>query len=79
MNLEVTDASKTAIDYIQKNGGSVELIFRTPLKLREHIKPEKYLLPLRDPVTPAWRVRKLQRLSENRGIPVAFPKPKWLL
>jgi large subunit ribosomal protein L15 len=68
-----------AINYIQKAGGSVELVFRTPLKLREHLRPEKYPLPLRDPITPFWRVKKLERLSRDRGIPVSFPKPKWLL
>ena len=34
LHFEVTDASKTAIDYIKANGGSVDLIFRTQLKLR---------------------------------------------
>ncbi len=34
INLEVTDASKTTIDYVIKQGGSVKLIHRTPLKLR---------------------------------------------
>lgn len=43
------------------------------------MRPEKYPLPLRDPITPFWRVKKLQRISEDRGIPIAFPKPKWLL
>jgi len=59
--LEVTDASKIAIDQIQKLGGSVSLVFRTPLKLKEHIYPEKYPLPLREPIAPFWRVKKLQR------------------
>lgn len=32
LHLEVTDASKQTIDYITKQGGSVELVFRTLLK-----------------------------------------------
>ena len=34
LNFEVTDASKTAIDYIQKQGGNVKLIYLNRLKLR---------------------------------------------
>lgn len=41
--------------------------------------PHKYPLPLRDPITPAWKIRKLQRISAHRGIEVSFPKPKWLI
>jgi large subunit ribosomal protein L15 len=58
----VSDASKTAVDYITKQGGSVKLIFRTTLKLREHLYPEKFPIALADPITPYWRVKKLQRL-----------------
>ena len=79
LNFEVTDASKTAIDYIAKQGGNVKLIYRSPLKLKEHVFPEKYPLPLMDPITPNWRVNKLIRKEEARGITIAFPKPKWLL
>ena len=61
LKFEVTDASKAAIKCITKQGGDVKLIHRTPLKLKEHIYPEKYPLPLMDPITPYWRIRKLQR------------------
>jgi large subunit ribosomal protein L15 len=79
LHFEVSDASKTAIDYVTKQGGSVKLIFLTPLKLREHIFPQKYPVPLLDPITPYWRVRKLQRKEGQRGIPISYPKPKWLV
>jgi large subunit ribosomal protein L15 len=79
LQFEVTDASKTAIDYITKQGGSVKLIYRTHLKLREHMYPEKYPIPLLDPITPYWRIKKLQRKEEDRGLPISYPKPKWLL
>jgi hypothetical protein len=36
-------------------------------------------LPLRDPITPFWRVQKLQRLEESKGLPIAYKKPKWML
>jgi large subunit ribosomal protein L15 len=61
LNLEVSDASKSVIKKIQEAGGSIKLIHRTPLKLREHIYPNKYPLPLADPITPWWKVQKLLR------------------
>lgn len=62
-----------------KQGGSFKLIFRTPLKLKEHLYPEKYPIPLLDPITPFWRVQKLQRKEKNLGIEISYPKPKWLI
>jgi large subunit ribosomal protein L15 len=56
----------------------VTLVHRTPLKLREHMVPEKYPLPLGEPITPWWKVRKLLRKSEDRGVYIAFNKPKWM-
>ena len=79
LNIEVTDASKTAIDYVRKAGGSINLVYRTQLKLKEHLYPEKYPLPLRNPITPAWKIKKLQRLESDRGINVEYPKPKWFI
>ena len=79
LNFEVTDASKTAIHYITRQGGNVKLIYLTPLKLKEHIYPEKYPIPLLDPITPFWKVKKLQRKEKDREIPITYPKPKWLL
>jgi large subunit ribosomal protein L15 len=49
------------------------------LKLKEHLYPEKYPLPLRNPITPAWKIKKLQRLEADRGINVEYPKPKWFI
>ena len=79
LNFELTDASKTAIQYVEKAGGSIKLIYRSRLKIKEHIHPHKFPLPLRDPVTPAWKVAKLQRIEQDRCLPVEFPKPKWLI
>lgn len=63
INLEVTDASANVIKKIQELGGSVRLIYRTPLKLKEHLYPEDFPLPLKEPLPPAYRVKKLDRLS----------------
>lgn len=61
IQLEVSDASKNVIETVQKAGGSLKLIHRTPLKLREHMFPEKYLLPLAEPITPWWKIQKILR------------------
>jgi len=79
LKLEVTDASKTAIRQITEQGGEVKLIHRTPLKLKEHMYPEKYPIPLLDPITPYWKVKKLMRKEEDRGLSISYPKPKWLI
>lgn len=39
LHLEVTDASSTVIKGIEAKGGSIKLIFRTQLKLKEHMHP----------------------------------------
>lgn len=77
LHLEVSDASANVIKLIEQKGGSIKLIFRTQLKLKQHIHPEKYPLPLADPLPPAWRVRKLDRLSKKRQHEVVYRKPKW--
>ena len=41
--------------------------------------PHKYPLPLEEPIPPFWRVKKLQRLEQARGLPVAYRKPLWLV
>jgi len=42
LHFEVSDASEWAIKAIKEAGGSVKCIYRTPLLLREHLKPQKY-------------------------------------
>jgi hypothetical protein len=49
------------IKKIQEVGGYLKLVHRTPLKLKEHMYPEKYPLALEEPITPWWKVRKLLR------------------
>lgn len=77
IKIEVTDASAPVIKRIEENGGEVRLVFRTQLKLKEHLYPENYPLPLADPLPPAWRARKLARIEKTRGHAVVYRKPKW--
>jgi large subunit ribosomal protein L15 len=64
---------------VTKQGGSINLVFRTTLKLKEHVYPNKYPIPLLEPIPPLWRVEKLKRKELDRGIPIIYTKPKWLL
>ena len=73
--MSVTDASKTVIEKVRSEGGSVELIHRTPLKLREHLYPEKFPLSLREPIPPSYTVKKLDRKAKDRGIEIVYKKP----
>jgi hypothetical protein len=34
---------------------------------------------LLEPIAPFWRVQKIQRVEKDRGLPIAYGKPKWLL
>lgn len=66
INIEVSDASQRAIELIKAAGGSVTCVFRTRLKLREHLKPEKFPLPLEEPL-PASRIVKKYEMIRERG------------
>jgi len=75
--LEVSDASKSAIEAIKKAGGSVTCIFRTKLKLQEHLKPERFPVKLREPLPDAKDVRNLEKIRE-RGAEVKYTMPNWV-
>ncbi len=42
LNLEMSDASASAIEAIKAQGGSIKVVYRTPLLMRKHIKPHKF-------------------------------------
>eukprot|EP00051_Salpingoeca_urceolata_P032698 m.16949 g.16949 ORF g.16949 m.16949 type:complete len:239 (-) comp5358_c0_seq1:225-941(-) len=66
VELEVTQASKKAIQAVEDAGGSIRCVYRNRLGLRAHLKPEKFdVLP-----RPAAPPRKLQAWytdPNNRG------------
>ena len=39
INLEISDASKSAVNVIKETGGSLQVKYRTPLLMRYHLKP----------------------------------------
>lgn len=77
LKIEVSDASKRAVDVIKSAGGEVICVHRTKLKLREHIKPEKFRWQLEEPLATYYTVRQYERIRE-RGAKVVYNEPKWV-
>jgi len=67
IHLEVSDASLSAIEIIRKSGGSIKVVYRTPLLMRYHLKPHKFQTykELKTPMPPQKRVIKLEKLREK--------------
>lgn len=61
LKIEVSGATQIAIDSLKAVGGEVIIKYRTPLKLREHISPEKFRLPLKEPIPGAKEVYRLEK------------------
>jgi len=40
--------------------------------------PKKYPLPLGEPITPWWKVQKLIRKEEDRGVSIQYNRPAWM-
>jgi large subunit ribosomal protein L15 len=63
LHLEVSDASASVISAIKELGGTVKCIYRTPLLMREHLKPQAYDLQLRDPIPPSYKLKQFDRIA----------------
>lgn len=74
--IEVTDCSKTAADIIRSNGGQVRIKYFTKLKLREHLRPEQFPLPLADPLPPQKKVLQIEKYRDY-GCEVQYNVPRW--
>eukprot|EP01017_Pseudomicrothorax_dubius_P027985 TRINITY_DN3284_c0_g1_i1.p1 TRINITY_DN3284_c0_g1~~TRINITY_DN3284_c0_g1_i1.p1 ORF type:complete len:303 (-),score=53.08 TRINITY_DN3284_c0_g1_i1:69-977(-) len=77
VNIEVSDATEDAINAIKKAGGSVSIVYRTRLKMNEHLYPEKYPLMLQDPLPPPMKTTRLEKLREL-GADVNYNVPLWV-
>lgn len=75
--IEVTDTSKNAVEKIKAHGGNVRIRYMTRLKLREHMQPEKFMFPLRDPLPPQSLVLKLEKYRDY-GCEVVYNMPEWV-
>jgi large subunit ribosomal protein L15 len=59
-------------------GGSVKVVYRTPLLLRKHLKPQKfeeYENP-KSPMPNPKSVKKMEKLRE-KGLDVDYPRAPW--
>ncbi len=65
LNVEVSSATKQAIDLVKKYGGTVSCVYRTNLTLRYHMKPYKFYKKILDPVPPFRKTKKLLALEEK--------------
>ena len=75
--IEVNHVSKPALDAIVQRGGKVRIKYMTKLKLREHIYPQHFRLPLAEPLPPKDEVVKLEQYREW-GCEVTYRMPKWV-
>ena len=66
LHLEIASATKNAIDEIKKAGGSIKVVYRTPLTLSYHTEPWKFI---RAPIDPVPKFKTVQRLMnlEDKG------------
>ena len=80
ITLEASDATQSAIDAIKATGGSVSTVYRTPMILRNYLKPHKYpeyKKELKTPMPHAKKVKQLERLRV-KGMEVAYPAAPWI-
>ena len=75
LHLEISQASQSVIDEIKKNGGSVKIVYKTPLTLRALTKPWRFIEPPMDPVPPFRKVVKLLK-QEDKGVEYIFINKK---
>ena len=78
ITIEISDASKVAVDAVKAAGGSLKAEYRTPLILKNHLKPHKFdeHKELKTPMPPNKQIKKLERLKA-KGIEVSYPDAPW--
>jgi hypothetical protein len=79
INIEASDATERAIDACHATGGSVKMVYRTPLIMRQYLKPHKFPEwkgDLKIPMPAPKVVKKLEKLRE-KGIDVTYPDAPW--
>lgn len=79
IHLEANDASTEAISAVKATGGSIEMNYRTPLILRQYLKPHKFpeYQTLKTPMPSPKQVLKLEKIRD-KGINVNYPDAPWL-
>ncbi len=65
LRLEVSDATKNAIDAVKAAGGNVTCVYRTGLTLRHHVKPYLRDVAPADPQPPATKLLNMEKMKEK--------------
>ena len=78
LTMEVSEASQVVIDAVKQQGGEVQIKYRTPLKMREHLKPHLFRMPLAEPLPAKRDANRLEKLR-RMGAKVEYREPKWVL
>jgi hypothetical protein len=78
LDIEVSDASKAAIETVRDLGGSIKVEYRTPLLMRAHLQPHKFNSnkELKTPMPHNKALKKLERLK-SKGLDVNYPDAPW--
>jgi hypothetical protein len=78
ISLEASDATEQAVAAIKETGGTIEMTYRTPLIMRQYLKPHKYpeYVLLKTPMPPPKKVRKMEKIRD-KGIEVSYPDAPW--
>ena len=78
ITLEVSDATKGAIEAIKETGGAIKVQYRTPLLMRYLLKPHKFSdhKTLKTPMPAQKKLLKLEKLRE-KGLEVDYPRTPW--
>lgn len=78
LHIEVTDASKAAVDAINAKGGTVTLLYKTKKQVEYSVKPYKFGLPMRDYAKPPPHQAIKWKKKESLGAVLKYIKPDWL-
>lgn len=78
IHLEANDATAEAIAAIQATGGSITSTYRTPLTMRQYLKPHKFQewQNLKNPMPSPKVVKNLEKVKA-KGIEITYPDAPW--
>lgn len=77
MKFEISSITLDALNKLKEKGCEITIKYRTPLKLREHIFPDKFPLPLKEPIPPQNEVRKLEKYRDL-DVKLEYNQPAWV-
>jgi large subunit ribosomal protein L15 len=79
ITMEVSNATERAIEAIKNTGGSIKMIYRTPLIMKQYLKPHKFPEwqgELKTPMPAPKVLKKLEKLKV-KGLDVEYPSAPW--